>query len=316
MAIWLPGASQAADPIVLRYATQLPATHPLTQADTRFAQRVEEKTKGRVKVEVYPAGQLFKGPGLVKAVSSGTLDMGIIYGGAMTGQVPTIDVFDIPFVFGDYGKIQKLWHGAVGDVIRASAEKVDIHILSFGAYGDSFAVINNVRPLRSAADFAGLKLRGNTPVSTDVLKAMGAAPVGMPAGDVYAALQRGTVDGAATGLGTIVSRKWFEVSKYATFTSSSYSVWPVMINAKKWKSLPEDVRAAIQEAALAGEKELITAVEKEDRDYAEQIRKKLDVHVLSPEESAAWRKALAPVEADFLARTGAEGASILQQARK
>jgi C4-dicarboxylate-binding protein DctP len=242
--------------------------------------------------------------------------MGIIYGGAMTGQVPTIDVFDIPFVFSDYRTIQKLWHGPVGDVIRDGAAQVGIRILSFGAYGDSFAVINNVRPLRMPADFAGLKLRGNTPVSTEALKALGAAPVGMAAAEVYAAIERGTIDGAATGLGTIVSRKWLEVSKYATFTASSYSVWPVMINAKRWEALPEEVRTALQEAATAIENELIAAVEKEDSEYAEQIRRTLDVHVLSPAESEVWRAALAPVEAAYRARTGDAGAAILQQARK
>ncbi len=316
LAMGLAGASHAADPIVLRYATQLPATHPLTQADNRFAERVAKQTQGRVKIEVYPAGQLFKGTGLVKAVSTGALDMGIIYGGAMAGQVPTIDVFDIPFVFSDYRKIQTLWHGPVGETIRKSAAQVGIQVLSFGAYGDSFAVINNKRPLRTPADFAGLKIRGNTPVSTDALKALGAAPVGMAAAEVYAAIERGTVDGAATGLGTIASRKWFEVSKYATFTASSYSVWPVMINAKRWESLPADVRTALQEAATAIEGELIAAVEKEDSDYAELIRKKLDVHLLTPEQTALWRKALAPVEADYLTRTGAAGAEILRQARK
>ncbi len=310
------GSSAAsADEYVLRYATQMPAKHHLTQADQRFADAVAKKTNGRVKIEIYPAGQLYKGSALVNAVRTGALDMGIIYGGAMTGLVPLIDVFDIPFVFSDYRAIQRHWNGEVGDIIRKQAMAKGIKVLSFGAYGDSFAILNSKRKLRMPADFAGLKIRGNTPMSIEAIKALGASPLRMSSSEVYAALQRGTIDGASTGLGTIVSRKWFEVSKDVSITSASYSVWPVMIGAKKWSSLPADVRTAIQDAASENEKQIINLVEKKDSDYTAAIRKKLNTHMLDESERAAWRTALAPVEKAYVQRTGAEGASILKLVR-
>jgi C4-dicarboxylate-binding protein DctP len=306
----------SAQEILLRYATQMPAKHHLTQADYRFAKMVAAKTKGRVKIEIYPAGQLYKGAALVNAVRTGALDMGIIYGGAMTGIVPLIDVFDIPFIFSDYRAIQGHWNKQVGAIIRQRAMAKGIKILSFGAYGDSFAIINSKRPLRVPADFAGLKIRGNTPMSVEAIKALGASPVRMSSSGVYAALQRGTIDGASTGLGSIVSRKWFEVSKNVTVTSASYSVWPVMIGAKKWASLPADIRAVIQAAATDNENYIISLVEKKDRKYTAAIESKLPTHKLSKAERAAWRKALAPVEKIYLKRTGADGENLLKLIRK
>jgi tripartite ATP-independent transporter DctP family solute receptor len=317
MAIPLAGGAglASAQEIVLRYATQMPARHHLTQADMRFAKTVNERTGGRVKIEIYPAGQLYKGTALVGAVRSGALDMGIIYGGAMAGMVPLIDIFDIPFVFSDYRSIQGYWNGKVGKTIRKQALDKGIRILSFGAYGDSFAVLNSKRPLRLPADFAGLKIRGNTPMSIEALKALGAAPLRMSSSEVYAALQRGTIDGASTGLGSIVSRKWFEVSKFVSITSASYSVWPVMIGERKWATLPADVRAVIQAAASESENYIIGLVEKKDRGYTAAIESKMATNVLSPAESKAWRAALAPVEKAYVERTGKEGANILKLVR-
>jgi len=312
---WSSGKASAQE-IVLRYATQMPAKHHLTQADMQFAKTVFEKTNGRVKIEVYPAGQLYKGSALVNAVRSGALDMGIIYGGAMTGMVPLIDVFDIPFVFSDYRTIQKHWQGNVGEIIRKQAVAKGIKILSFGSYGDSFAIINSKRQLRVPADFAGLKIRGNTPMSIEAIKALGASPLRMSSSEVYAALQRGTIDGASTGLGSIVSRKWFEVSKNVSITASSYSVWPVMIGAKKWASLPDDVKKVISEAAAESEKRLIDLVEQKDAKYTAAIQDKLATYVLTDDERAAWRKALAPVEKAFVARTGKDGEAILKAVRQ
>lgn len=312
----LAGSGEAAaQGIVLRYATQMPAKHHLTQADQRFADMVAEKTGGKVKIEVYPGGQLYKGTALVNAVRTGAVDMGIIYGGAMTGMVPLIDVFDIPFVFSDYRSIQGHWQGEVGKLIREQSEAKGIKILSFGAYGDSFAVLNNKRALRMPADFAGLKIRGNTPMSVEAIKALGGAPVGMSSSEVYAALQRGTIDGASTGLGTIISRKWYEVGKNVTITAASYSVWPVMIGTERWASLPVDVKAALEGAAADNQAYIIGQVEQRDREYTDGIKEKMTVHALSDAERAAWRKALAPVERDFVARTGAAGQKVLELVR-
>lgn len=125
-ALALASAGAAEAQTVLKYATQLPKTHHLTKADYRFAELVEEKSGGRLKVEVYPAGQLYSGPSLVKAVTSGAIEMGIVYGGAWTGPLPLIDLFDIPFLFGDYGAVQRALRGRTGELLRTEMEKREV----------------------------------------------------------------------------------------------------------------------------------------------------------------------------------------------
>ncbi|UCD80727.1 MAG: TRAP transporter substrate-binding protein [Desulfobacterales bacterium] len=308
----LCSAASAADAIVLRYATQMPKTHHLTVADYEFAKTVEEKTGGKVKIEVYPAGQLYKGVSLVKAVMSGAIDMGITYGGALTGPLPMIDVFDIPFLFSDYQMIQQLWAGKVGALIKDAALQKGIVMLSFGAYGDSFCIINSKRPIKSPPDLDGLKIRCNTPMAAESVKVLGASPLMMSSSEVYAALQRGTVDGATTGLGTVVSRKWYEVAKYATITSSSYSVWPVMINKGAWEKLPKEYQEVIRQAALANQQRIIDNVIASDEKNTAAMQEKMAVYTLSAEEKAQWRQKLEKVSDSFVERTGKEGEQIIE----
>lgn len=305
-------SARAEDPIVLRYATQMPKTHHLTVADYEFAAAVEQKTGGRVKIEVYPAGQLYKGVSLVKAVMSGAIEMGIIYGGALTGPIPIIDVFDIPFLFSDYQMIQQNWAGPVGALIKEAAAQKGIVMLSFGAYGDSFCIINSKRPIKSPQDLNGLKIRCNTPMAAESVKVLGAAPLMMSSSEVYAALQRGTVDGATTGLGTVISRKWYEVAKYATITASSYSIWPVMINKNAWEKLPKEYQQIIQQAAAENQGRIIGNVVANDEKDTAAMRTKMEVYVLSAEEKAQWRQKLEKVSDSFVERTGKEGEAIIK----
>lgn len=312
-ALALAWGSAAQAQTVLKYATQLPKTHHLTKADYRFAELANEKSGGRLKVEVYPAGQLYSGPSLVKAVTSGAIEMGIVYGGAWTGPLPLIDLFDIPFLFGDYGAVQRALKGRIGELLRTELDKRGVRVLSWGAYGESFSLASNKRPLRLPKDFEGMKLRANQPMAAAALKALGASPVMMSSAEVYVALQRGTVDGASSGPSTIAQRKWFEVTKYTTLANASYSIWPVMINAKAWSALSPDLRKVLEEAGAAHEAMTFANAAREDDESIKLLRERQEaVHVLTAEERGEWTKRMDAVRAEWLSRTGKEGADVLK----
>ena len=302
----------AGDPMVLRYAGQLPTTHHITKGDYLFAKLVEEKTAGKVKIEVYPAGQLYKDVGIIKAVTSGAIDMGITFNGAWTGSVPLMDVFDLNFLFKDYAQIEKAWQGKIGDKLREEMEKHQVKALGFGAYGDSFCVANRSRTLLKLQDFSGLKIRGNNAMAADTIKALGGTPAMMASSEVYMALQRGTIDGAASGPTSIVQRKWFEVANYVTVASSSYSVWPIMINLNVWKKLPRDVQDALQQAAAEVTQYTIDVANSEDEKAVKFLSEKGKVTVLSDADRDAWKKAMEPVRQDFLKRTGKDGETLMK----
>jgi len=297
--------------IVLRYAGQMPVTHHLTQSDQRFAKMVGEKTNGKVKVEVYPAGQLYKGSSILKSVMSGAIEMGITYNGTWTGSVPLMDLFDINFLFKDYGQVEKAWRGKIGDKLRAEMEKYNVKALGFGAYGESFCLLNKKRPLKSPDDFRGLKIRANQPMAADSVKALGASPVMMSSSEVYMALQRGTVDGATSGPTTFVKRKWFEVADYVTIASASYSLWPIMINLKVWNKLPKDVQKVLQDAAADATRYTIQRADGEDDTAIKFMSEKLKLHTLSDQERKAWKDAMRPVREKFLDRTGKDGETVM-----
>ncbi len=280
-----------------RYATQLSKTFHLTEADYRFAELVAQKTGGRLKIEVYPAGQLYKGRSIVKAITDGALQMGIIYSGAWNGQLPYIDIFDVPFVFKSMDEIHKALAGPLGEMISRDMEKFNARLLHVGYYGRSFELANRVHPLKTKADFHGLKMRCNLPMAVAAMAAMGAAPLKMSSSEVYMALQRKTIDGVVSGVQSIVKRKWNETCKYLTLTNGSFSPWPVTVNLKFWNSLPPDIQEAVMQAGAEVSRMSLERAEKEDAAALAEAKKTMHIHVLeTPWADArkagldAWRK--------------------------
>ncbi len=315
-AVFLTTAA-AAEQIVLRYAGQLPVTHHLTQADYRFAKMVDERTGGKVKIEVYPAGQLYKGSSIVKAVMSGSVEMGIVFNGALTGPVPLMDLFELHFLFRDYDHILKAWDGNVGDKIREEMEKSKIKALGFEAYGDSFCIVNKNKLLKMPADFNGLKIRAAAPQHADALKGLGASPVMMSSSEVYMALQRGTIDGSVSGPTSIEQRKWYEATEYLTIPDAGYSLWPIMMNLKVWEGLPKDVQKVLEEAARDTIMHTIKVSAEEDKKAVDMLSGQIEVYRLTDEERAAWKKAVQAEEIKaFLSRTGKDGEVILKQVKE
>jgi len=294
---WGSSAPAADAEFTARYATQLSKTFHLTETDYKFAELVAQKTNGRLKIEVYPAGQLYKGRSIVKAVTDGALQMGIVYSGAWNGQLPYIDIFDVPFVFKSTAEMHKAVSGPLGKKISQDMEKFNAKLLYMGYYGRSFELANRVRPLKTKADFTGLKMRCNLPTAVAAVAAMGAAPLKMSSSEVYMALQRKTIDGVVSGAQSIVKRKWNETCKYLTVTNGSFSPWPVTVNTKFWNTLPPDIQQAVLEAAAEVSQISLAQAEKEDAAALSEARKSMEVYELKgewPEARdaglSAWRK--------------------------
>ena len=286
------------------YATQLSKTFHLTEADYKFAELVAQKTDGRLKIDVFPAGQLYKGRGIVKAICDGSLQMGIVYSGAWDGQIPFIDIFDVPFVFKNMAEIHKAITGPLGAVISKDMEKYNAKLLHVGYYGRSFEIANSVRPLKSAEDFKGLKIRCNLPTAVAAMTAMGAAPLKMASSEVYMALQRKTVDGVVSGVQSIIKRKWNETCKYLTVTNATFSPWLVAVNLDFWNKLPEDIQKAVLEAGAEVSKMTLERAEAEDAKGLEEAKKTMEIYHLEKPWKKAWKGGLE----EWRKRTGAKKA--------
>lgn len=300
-------------PIVLRYAGTLPITHHISAGQAMFAKLVGEKTGGRVKIEVYPAGQLYKAHDIVGAVVSGALDIGDNIT-AVWSKSPVAEIMDVPFLFRDAEHARKAWvrDGPLFKAFSADMEKKGLKTLHVMMFGSLFDFSNNAHQLRSPKDFKGMKIRSYGALAAEAIRALGAAPVVMDPAEMYLALQRGTIDGLISGVTSIDQRKLWEVGKYATITSAGFAVFAVNVNAARYGSLPDDLKRAI---AAAGDEVQAWSVDESKRQDEKSLtfikEKGVQVHVLTAEEREVWGKTLEPVTQGWLRRASAEEREVL-----
>lgn len=312
------GISQAANPeVTLRYAGDLPIGNHLTRTQEFFAKRVAEIGKGKVKIEVYPAGQLFAAKDYVKAVPSGAVDMAQSLMGQWTGLVPSFMITDIPLFYNDWEHIWRAMDSAeVGDVMRADTDKAGFRLLFWTQ--DSAAGFVSKTPLKTLEDWKGKKVRAYTELASYTIKALGGAPAFMGGGEVYMALQRGTVDAAISTLSSFYDRKYYEVTKYLTVPSMPGPIYGGVINLQKWQSLPADVKEIIMAAGKDTQDFGRKEVKKMDAESIELLKKKgMEIYFLSPEEREKWKKASVPqVQKVVLERVGERAMKMMEQAEK
>ncbi len=313
----LPPATQAANPeVTIRYAGDLPIGNHLTRTQEFFAKRVDEISKGRVRVEVYPAGQLFAAKDYVKAVPSGAVDMAQSLMGQWTGLAPIYMITDIPLLYDGWEHIWRALDSEIGATMMKEGEKIGIKQLFWTQ--DASAGFVCKTPLKTMAEWKGKKIRSYTELASYTIKALGGAPAFMGGGEVYMALQRGTVDGAISTLSSFYDRKYFEVTKYLTVPQMPGPIYGGVMNLKKWESLPADVKDMLMKAGKDTQTFARAEVQKMDKESIEKLKEKgMDIYFLPKEERERWKKASLPqVEAVVVERLKERGKKMIEQAEK
>ena len=175
--------------VELKLAYHLPVDHHLSKSVERFAQKVNEKSKGSVTVTTYPAGQLYTDKSMNDAIMSGGLDMGLNSTAMWTTVIPVLNVLDVPFLLPTYESVGRAIDGGLGKTLAAEMGKKGVVPLIWADYG-YIQFCNNARPIKTPADFKGLQIRGYGQIPAETIKALGASPVTMGAAEVYTAIQR------------------------------------------------------------------------------------------------------------------------------
>ncbi len=213
-----------------------------------FIPRVEELTNGRVKVEHYENDALGVETDRTEQVQLGTIQMTYVSEAASSID-PTIGVLAMPFLFQSEEHYDAVVDGEVGKQIYANLENYGLHPL--GYFENGFRVLTNSKQeVKSLADLNGLKIRvsqSDIPIAT--FQALGANTVAMSFGELYSALQTGTVDGQENAFNTIASSALYEVQKYFTETNHMMGSFIIVANADWFNSLPADIQEAIATAA-------------------------------------------------------------------
>ena len=295
-------------PLSIKFSHVVANDTPKGKAAEFFAKRAAELTKGKVKVEVYGNSTLYKDKEELEALQLGAVQM-LAPSLAKFGPlgVKEFEVFDLPFIFDNYGELHKVTQGPVGKGLLAKLEAKGIRGLAF--WDNGFKSMSANKPLRTADDFKGMKMRiQSSKVLEAQMRAVGALPQVLAFSEVYQALQTGVVDGTENPHSNLYTQKMHEVQKVVTLTEHGYLGYAVITNKKFWDALAPDVRSALEQA-MKDSTDYANKIAREENDQAlENVRKsgKTQIVTLSPQERLALKKAMAKVHKDMESRVGKE----------
>src|SRR5258708_10222983 len=242
----LAGAASARE---FRSADVHPNDYPTVMAVNYMGKLLQERTKGRLGVHVYPSGTLGTEKDNVEQLRIGALDMMRINAGPLNSVVPETTVTVLPFVFRSTEHVRKVLDGPIGDEILAAMESHGMVGLAFYDSG-ARSFYTAKKPIRSLADMQGLKIRvQQSELWVGMIEALRANPTPMPYGEVYTALKTGIVDAAENSWPSYESSRNVEAAKYYSQTEHSLAPEVLVFSKKVWDGLSKADQAAIRKAA-------------------------------------------------------------------
>ncbi len=241
------GVSSAQEKTI-KFATQNPKGHPIVVGMEKFAEIVQAKTGGKIKVNLFPGGVLGSDQANVSALQGGSVEMLSLNSGILASQVKDFGVFDFPFLFASEKEADAVVDGPFGKKMHAKLQEKGM--VGLGYYELGFrSITNSKRAIHKVADLEGLKLRViPNPVNVDWVKAVGANPTPLPFPEVYAALEQKAIDGQENPITVINANKFFEVQKFVALTNHQYNPQSVIMSKKFWDSLSAADQTIVQDA--------------------------------------------------------------------
>ena len=304
LAAALPVAAQ--QPTVIKFSHVVAVDTPKGKAADFFARRAEELTNGAVRVEVYPNSTLYKDKDEMEALQLGAVQM-LAPSLAKLGPlgIKEFEVFDLPYLFDSVTMLHKVTQGSIGIALLKKLEPKGIKGLAF--WDNGFKSFSANRPLKTPADFRGLKMRiQSSKVIESQMRTLGALPVVTAFSDVYMALKTGVVDGTENPHSNFYTQRMFEVQKHMTITEHGYLGYVVIANKRFWDSLPRAIRNQITEAmSEATEYANRIAQEENDKSLARIIESgKTKVYTPTPAERLALKKEMVNTHKAMTSRIG------------
>jgi tripartite ATP-independent transporter DctP family solute receptor len=229
-----------------KFGTSLPASHPLNVQTREAGKAILSETGGRVEIQVYPDSQLGGDTDMLAQTRSGGLEFIGISGAILSTLVPVASIATVGFAFKSYDEVWQAMDGALGGHIRSAIAKVNLRSTE-RLWDNGFRQITtNSRPINSASDLVGLKIRVPvSPLYVSMFKALGASAAGINLAEVYSALQTNIVDAQENPLAMVESTKFYEVQRYCALTNHVWDgIW-FLCNGRAWNALPVDLQAIV-----------------------------------------------------------------------
>ena len=280
----------------IKFTTQNPKGHPLVMGMEKFAEIVQAKSGGKIKVNLFPGGVLGGDAPVVSALQGGTIEMASMNSGILASQVKDFEVYDFPFMFASSKEADAVVDGPFGKKMHAKLEPKGLVGLTYWELGFR-QITNSKRAINKVEDAEGLKLRViPNAINVDWVKALGANPTPLAFPEVYAALEQKAIDGQENPLTVIAANKFFEVQKYATLTNHQYNPQSVLISKKFCDTLSADDKKIISDAAVESTAYQRQQARAQAGTALDTVKKGgMQVNELAPAELAKFREKMKPV---------------------
>lgn len=233
----------------LRFGYEAPRSDTQHAAAKKFNELLKEKTKGEIKLTLFPDSTLGNAQTMISAVRGGTIDLEMSGSPNFSGLEPKLNVIDIPFIFKDREHAYAVLDGEIGQGLLNALDAQGLKGLAFWEVGfRSFT--NSKHPVKTPDDIKGLKVRTNqNPMYIQAFSLLGGNPVPMPLSELYTALETKAVDAQEHPVGIFWSAKLYEVQKHLSLTNHGYTPLIVVMNKAKFDGLSPELQKAVVESA-------------------------------------------------------------------
>jgi TRAP-type C4-dicarboxylate transport system substrate-binding protein len=290
----------------LRYSNFFPAPHKNAVLAGEWCKEIEKRTKGRVKITLYPGAVLTPPDQTYDGVVKGIADVGASVLAYTEGRFPLMEVVDLPLGYKSGYAATKL----ANEFYKKFRPKEldDVKVMYLFAHGPGI-LHTTKKPVYRLEDVKGLKIRTQG-TNAKVVEALGGTPVGMPANDMYDALSRGIVEGVVIPYEAMDGWKLEDVIRYHTedYGAAYTATMFVVMNKTKWNALPKDIQGVIEQINNEYIEKQGRLWDELDRKGLELVKKKGHTIIkLSPEEDARWAAKVRPVLDDYVRELKAKG---------
>ena len=274
MALALTALPAAAQNYNLRFSTsQVNPNEPVVKVMHSFAERVKERSGGRITLNIFTGDQLGPQKKVNEMIKGGARVLSVTDYGQLSQFVPDVGILAGPYLFGNLDEAKKLFASDVFKEMSSRLEQQGLKLIVVdGLFGVRHLLGN--KPVRTPADIAGVTLRvPPSPIMLETFTAFGARPTALPWGEVYNALQSGVVDAAEANYGSLVGSKLYEVRKVLSATGHQTMYVAMVTSTDFFKSLPADLQTVLLEEGKKAGDELTKATLASDTAFADELKK-------------------------------------------
>jgi tripartite ATP-independent transporter DctP family solute receptor len=288
---------QASAAVEMRLTHPADLTHPVHLAAERMVKRIADRTKGEVKIAIFPNNALGAPPEAAQQVRLGVIDFMLLNPANVEAVAPKLGVINIPYQFDDYAHAHRTLDTTASEWLQAEFKKAGFQQIAYFEWGFR-ALSNSVRPVNVPEDIKGLKIRVPPELAIKAaFEALGAVTATIAYPEVYMALATKTVDGQDNPLGNTWAAKFYQVQKYEALTKHIYATIAFAASPKAWDRLTPEQRTIVTEEGRRAGNEAREEVQKQENAYLADMEK-AGVQVTRPE-VAKFRALMGPAYAQL-----------------